>query len=73
MESTSKLISAVDTIRSVQGLLLSTLRMSVMVMMPYGLWMVIPLALGDADFQWSGQGAIVEPDVMTVMDTVNHQ
>lgn len=73
MESTSKLNSSVDTIRSVQGLLLSTLRMSVMVMMPYGLWMVIPLALGDADFQWSGHGVTVEPDVMTVMAIVNHQ
>jgi hypothetical protein len=58
------LSSALHTIRTMQDLLSFTLRMSVMVMMPYGLLMVIPLALGDAGFQWSGQGVIELLDVM---------
>jgi len=37
-----------------------------MVMMPYGLLMVIPLALADAGFQWSGQGVIELLDVMVI-------
>jgi len=49
-----------------QDLLSFTLRMSVMVMMPYGLLMVIPLALADAGFQWSGQGVIELLDVMVI-------
>jgi len=60
------LCSALHTIRTMQDLLSFTLRMSVMVMMPYGLLMVIPLALADAGFQWSGQGVIELLDVMVI-------
>jgi len=43
--------SSLHIIRTLQASLLSTLRMNVMAMMPYGLLMVIHLALADAGFQ----------------------